>query len=272
MSSLTSQLQSILSAGHNSFKLVYTAPANQFILPLTKQILVLDSSFNPPHNGHFSLIAKSMNHSRLDDHSMSHTSINSKSVLLLLSVKNADKGVQPAKFEDRLAMMYKMADHISEQLGVACGVGITNCSLFVDKAKEIQNYLAETQSNNLKLTFLLGYDTLIRLLDPKYYVPQKLGDALGSFFSTNDCFVLTRKNTSLSLEDQLSFVGMIKDGQLADVPATWADKIHVVSGDDKNLNVSSSDIRKLIQANETSWTSNTMPKVAEYITSHHPYQ
>ncbi|KAG7694962.1 hypothetical protein KL930_001285 [Ogataea haglerorum] len=264
-----SHLNSFLKTTSKSFKLLFVTN-NQFVLPITNRILVLDSSFNPPHKGHLSLVAKSLTH-KLGDESAAHSSMNSRSVLLLLSIKNADKPPQPAKFEDRLKMMYHLAHEITDQLGVSCAIGITNCSLFVDKALTLEGYFKKNYTDRLSYTFLLGYDTLVRLLSPKYYEPRSLQDALGSFFNTSDCFVLTRNDGHDSLESQLQYLERMKKGMVADTPPTWADKIFLARGDAATENISSSSIREIIQSGSNSWISKTTPSVASFITEQRPY-
>ncbi|KAG7838462.1 hypothetical protein KL942_001866 [Ogataea angusta] len=270
MFTFESQLNSCLKSTSKSFKLLF-ATNNQFVLPITNRILVLDSSFNPPHKGHLSLVAKSLTH-KLGDESTVHSSVNSRSVLLLLSVKNADKRPQPAKFEDRLQMMYYLAQEITDQMGVSCAIGITNCSLFVDKALTLENYFKKEYTDRLRFTFLLGYDTLVRLLAPKYYEPRSLQDALGSFFKTSDCFVLTRNDGNDSSESQLQYLERMKKGMVAEAPPRWADKIFLAQGDSDTQSLSSSSIRKLIGSGDDSWISKTTPNIAAFISEQHPYK
>ncbi|KAG7880574.1 hypothetical protein KL937_002136 [Ogataea polymorpha] len=270
MFSFEPHLNSFLKTTAKSFKLLF-ATNNQFVLPITNRILVLDSSFNPPHKGHLSLVAKSLTH-KLGDESTVHSSVNSRSVLLVLSVKNADKQPQPAKFEDRLKMMYYLAQEITDQFGVSCAIGITNCSLFVDKALTLEEYFKREYTNHLRFTFLLGYDTLVRLLAPKYYEPRSLQEALGGFFDTSDCFVLTRNDGSHPLESQMQYLERMNKGMVADTLPTWAEKIFLVQGDAHTDNLSSSSIRKLIQSGDNSWITKTTPNIASFITKEHPYE
>jgi nicotinamide-nucleotide adenylyltransferase len=91
-------------------------------------------------------------------------------LLLLFSTSNADKAPKPASFPHRLVMMSIFAQSLFSKLkkdSVAIDIGLTTEAFFNDKAAAI------TESNEyldgLKQTYLLGYDTVIRFLAPKYY-------------------------------------------------------------------------------------------------------
>ena len=112
-------------------------------------------------------------------------------ILLLLAVQNADKGActstarhyvpkanthtyvapQPASFGDRLAMMLQFAGDIhsaARDTGLSIlpvEVGVIKHARFLDKAIALRKAYPEAG----EIVFLTGFDTLIRLFDPKYY-------------------------------------------------------------------------------------------------------
>ncbi|KAI4095203.1 MAG: hypothetical protein LQ344_001715 [Seirophora lacunosa] len=143
-----------------------------------KTVHVLDSSFNPPTQAHLR-IALSALHSNAPK---------PQRLLLLLATQNADKAPKPAAFEHRIAMMRLLAQDIQDQYitsgnprGVVeddvltVDVGITKKPYFHDKAIGIEEsgfYTDPHTGNQPQQVHLLGFDSLIRLLDTKYYAPD----------------------------------------------------------------------------------------------------
>lgn len=210
------------------------------------RLCVLDSSFNPPHLGHLLLVTECVARSP-------------SPVLLLLAVVNADKGSALAvELEHRCNMMKLMARYL-EARGVAAAVGLTTEARFVDKAAAI---------GTNELTFVVGFDTLVRLVDGKYY-QQALAAALQPFFSRARVFCLTRSDGS-SVEEQQHWVGRVQAGQVPGVPAEWAERIEVVPGRPSTHAVSSSDVRSLVRAGDP-FRHLVLPEVASYIAANHLY-
>lgn len=175
------------------------------------RVCVLDSSFNPPHLGHLAIVNESLCHYK------------DVAVLLLLLLKNADKADAPAAFEQRLAMMAAMAREI-ETRGVAVGLGLTTHAKFVDKAAALSRLCSG------RLTFLVGFDTLVRILDKKYY--RDFDAELSQFRATSLLFCVTRDGEA-SHEEQVRYVEQLG----------FADVVDVVRGSDYAL-VSSTELRR----------------------------
>lgn len=225
-----------------------------------KRVLILDSSFNPPHLGHYSIIEKALKHPGFE----------SSIVLLLLSVKNADKVIpKPASFEDRLNMMCLLSNYISKNLKVKVHVGLTKHAKFVDKSSSIRNHFLSDKI----FTFLLGFDTLIRIFDNKYYKPISIKDSLNDFMLNNELFCLTRLNDEeYSVEMQLKFVEDIKNGlKEPDIPKNWNNSIYLINADSETLKISSSEIRNNIAINNSNWRNNVIVDIENYIIDHNIY-
>jgi nicotinamide-nucleotide adenylyltransferase len=159
-----------------------------------KIVYILDSSFNPPTIAHMQMVTSAVI-------SEAKSSPSPKRILLLLATQNADKAPKPASFEHRLTMMELFASDIREALSknisnegsedIGLDIGVTKLPYFVDKAtaiKESNTYPSFTE--NVHLT---GYDTLIRLLDPKYYPPERSLKVLEPFFAGNRLRVTYRR-------------------------------------------------------------------------------
>ncbi|OZJ02673.1 hypothetical protein BZG36_04048, partial [Bifiguratus adelaidae] len=134
---------------------------------------ILDSSFNPPTKAHKQLLLSTL--STLD--------VSFDHVLLLFSTKNADKALEGATVEDRVDMMIASAQHVFDTHPEVppITVALTHHAKFADKAKAIRQHV----HGEPLLYFILGYDTLIRLFDGKYYLPLAVERALTPFFETS---------------------------------------------------------------------------------------
>lgn len=242
----------------------------------TKRVCVLDSSFNPPHLGHQALAVECFKHAYAADEKD-----RDKVLLLVLSVKNADKVTpEPAPFEDRLAMMCIMANNLASNYGLQVGVGLTKHARFVDKARSILNYFAKDNSL-LKLTFAVGFDTLVRLFNPKYYLPDKLLSSLNDFIEATRIFCLTRHDALLSHQEQIEYVTKIRQNKFKDIPRHWANSIELREEKNSNItDISSSAIRRQIaaaaaadasaleQPRDANWGVEVLPEIKEYIIEH----
>lgn len=278
------------------FSVVYSTIRNcKCVSENTARLVVLDSSFNPPHNGHYSLAKEALFYNYEDglraiggtesidsgDTSLGPSSLKKAStapfssnnvlcsLLLLLSVKNADKiHPIPALFEHRLAMMKLMAQRWCADTKVDVSIGITRHAKFVDKLVSILNELEKP----VKVTFAVGYDTLVRILDEKYYVPDKLLDSLCEFMENSDLFCLTRADGSASDVEQLKFVKNVGSGHFAHIPLSWAKSIHMVNVPDSSVcTISSSQLRRSYAQNETVTDSFVAQEINDYILENNLY-
>ncbi|KAA8903172.1 cytidylyltransferase [Sphaerosporella brunnea] len=189
---------------------------------------VLDSSFNPPTRAHLSLLSRS------------GTSPTTR-VLLLLATQNADKPPAPASFEDRLAMMHLFAASVPLQVDIA----ITKHARFLDKAAELERVYPGAEQ-----TYLTGYDTLIRLLDTKYYPPNHTLQPLESFFNLNRVVCTMRSGGGWGdIVEQREYVAGIGRGEreAEGCKKDWAERIELVEAAPESLGVSSTKVREAVK-------------------------
>ena len=242
---------------------VVDGPTNINIEDANKSfLLVLDSSFNPPHFGHYTLIEKALEHYTKNDSTSVH-------VLLLLSINNADKNEKPATFDKRLDMMCLLSKHLTVNFPhIHPTVAISKSAKFVEKSNGIRDGLFTTG----KIVYLLGFDTITRVFDPKYYVPQTVSDAMGEFMNHTDFFCLTRGSDDASDSDfdaQAQYASDISAGKYEPViPSSWGTKISIVENLNKYNSVSSSALRKLLINGDYKEASKDIPaEIIDYITS-----
>ncbi|ODV77986.1 Nucleotidylyl transferase [Suhomyces tanzawaensis NRRL Y-17324] len=249
------------------FRVIYNSSGSQFITPNTSRIFILDSSFNPPHLGHYALIKESLSgkyftHDEKPDERV---------ILLLLSVNNADKQHAPESFENRLEMMYLMAQDLSKKYPQThnISIGLTKHAKFVDKSVSI---LRSLDVSAIRLTFLVGYDTLIRIFNPKYYLPDKISSSLEDFMTSTDLFCLTRNDGELHHSEQSSYLENIRSGKNEHIPTHWSNNIflHENFGDEVGM-ISSSKVRHSIQ-NGGDWKDHLIPEVSDLIVQDKLYQ
>ncbi|ANB13187.1 Pof1p [Sugiyamaella lignohabitans] len=225
MTALTT-LESVIKefvSSNSSFKLLDPIPyhgirGSDDIAPASKIIskgplCILDSSFNPPHKAHH-IIAES---------ALKFYGSQSPSLLLLLATNNADKkGQSIQQFAHRVKMMQLMAEHMmaSNKDSPPVYVGLTNEAKFVHKLDAVKDVLqtpSSAQSTSLSssspaspsspsVVFLVGFDTLVRILDSKYYDPNlPLEESLAPLMTRAAFFCLTRQPDPISVPQTNAF-------------------------------------------------------------------
>jgi len=130
---------------------------------------VLPASFNPPTAAHEALVREAEAAVPFDE------------ILLVQDQQAMDKELRGAPLEDRLLMLLVLfgADQ-------RISVGIANRGLFLDKVEALQKvYPQDTQTY-----FIVGYDTITRVLDPTYYADRE--GSLRSLFSQARFLVANR--------------------------------------------------------------------------------
>ncbi|WEW55450.1 cytidylyltransferase [Emydomyces testavorans] len=215
-------------------------------------LYVLDSSFNPPTRAHLH-IAKS---AILDSH---HSDLSTIRLLLLLSTQNADKPSKPAPFEDRLAMMNQFAqdvqddivcdtpsatdfnNHIPAQAIPPVDICVTKLPYFVDKAAAISS--SGAYPADLEQVHLTGYDTLVRIFDPKYYPPEHTLAPLAPFLEKHRLRVTLRPDDAWGDgKEQGRFVANLARGMMEKIGGRreWAGRIELAEEVKKDEEVISS--------------------------------
>ncbi|KAJ5171581.1 Cytidylyltransferase [Penicillium coprophilum] len=195
-------------------------------------------------------------------------------LLLLLATQNADKPSKPASFEDRLVMMELFARDLRAHLesspafagsGFTHGIetlplidiGVTKKPYFVDKAAAIE--ASGSYPVALEQVHLTGYDTLIRILDPKYYPPEHTLKPLEPFLSKHRLRVTMRPSDEGDRDGE----GMRRE---------WAERIQLVDG--------RAPTERAVSSTRAREASKTAPRnldwlvpeqVRQFVLSEHPY-
>ncbi|KAJ1674684.1 hypothetical protein EV182_002778 [Spiromyces aspiralis] len=178
-------------------------------------VAILDSSFNPPHVCHQAYL-ECVSRTPLRRPACRASVGNSERVpihglIMLLGTLNCDKGLTGASLAQRLEMMEVMAKDICARAtkhvdmgddkgghpAQACAniaTGLCATPRFVDKAKHLREFItarAGKEGPEVNLYFMMGWDTLVRFFDPKYY--SQYPDDVYPFFSGGGRIIFARR-------------------------------------------------------------------------------
>ena len=244
------------TASPSPFRVLTTTSSSTAFYAPVKTLYVLDSSFNPPTLAHLRIAISAL---LSDKHANSSPT---KRLLLLLATQNADKAPKPASFEQRLAMMTIFADELvqrtrshNEDKGthgadvVVVDVGVTKSPLYLDKAAILdRSGQYGDVDNGPEQVHLTGFDSLIRLLDPKYYPPDHTLHSLQSLFSKHRVRVTRRTDDEWGgRKEQDAYVQALAKGEREEEGAKseWSSRIELVEGRQEGDEVvSSTKVRK----------------------------
>lgn len=258
------------TAGASGMRLVYStrphwpfAPASSApdgTAPASIEIAVLDSSFNPPSRAHLALL--------LSEPILARPKRSYDGHLLLFSTQNADKGAgKPgdASLEQRVEMMTLMARHV-ERIQSAAGrtanvaVGLVDKPLIFAKSTLTRELLRQQQPDRdttlTRLHWVVGFDTLYRVFQPKYYESlHQMHEQCNKFFGhERTTFVCARRDPAsypqLASKDAEGEARSEEDKLLAssDV-AKWVEQqsIGMLDLESDQAKLSSTSIRSLLK-------------------------
>jgi nicotinic acid mononucleotide adenylyltransferase len=152
---------------------------------LPPQLMVFPGSFNPPHKGHMMLTQASMESLNAGPSFSPDQSAPNVATLFELSLINADK--PPLAMTDVIKRVESFWD-VEHRPENNWGIVLTSAPLFVDKVDLLQPLVRSRPSHpgatndQPGLSFVIGTDTLVRLLNSKYYdgSDKKMIEALRS--------------------------------------------------------------------------------------------
>ena len=277
--------------GQRAASVVVLAPSPPQTRPRT--LVVLDSSFNPPTIAHLRMATSALRDSRenKDDNGKRSEENSRLRLLLLLAINNADKAPKPAAFEQRLAMMWAFAKDIQETLsrnlkdaeteqepvpeeqereeGLSIDLGLSTDPYFTNKSAAIAAspfYLTtgEASEKEPEQIILAGYDTLIRIFNPKYYGEPSgtseapIRSALDPFFARARLRITMRTDDEWGgKEEQLAYLESLLTGdRLEEIGGNkkWVERIDMVEGRVDGEDIVSSTLAR-DAAGEQDWES-----------------
>ncbi|KAJ6257206.1 hypothetical protein Dda_8093 [Drechslerella dactyloides] len=245
--------------GPPAFQVLQSFPTNGH--PAGKTVCVLDSSFNPPTKAHMNLAIRALDHYTPTDDKTEEK----PSLLLLLATANADKKAVPAATEQRLAMMCLLADELRSRNNTTdyhVDVGVTASARFIDKCADLQAY----GYGDRRLVWIVGFDTLTRILDTKYYPPEH---TLAPVYDT----LLSGTNRILAFGRPGEAFGdaATQQAYYAALDSRVADRVDVLEADEATAGISSSAARASV-ARDGSVDGSVCESVAAFIQAEDLYR
>lgn len=164
-------------------------------------------------------------------------------------------------FAEELVKMVTTSDEKEHTHGdVIVDVGVTKEARFIDKARtleaqeEYRGHGSDDTANIVEQVHLIGFDTLIRLLDTKYYPPKHTLEPLEVLFMNHRVRVTRRTDDAWGgREEQDQYVRKIAEGEMEpDGPKKeWAQRIDLVEGRKEGEEiVSSTKVREAAKATD----------------------
>lgn len=197
-------------------RVVFVLRASQGISGPGQRLGVFSASFNPLTRAHVRMMEQAM-----AEHALAE-------VMLVLDKVNVDKReVFGASLAERLWMLRRFAAG-RPRLSVAA----SSHGRFVDKTKALRAITPE----GTEITFIVGFDTLVRVFDPKYYADPKA--ELEELFRHSRFIVANRGETS---------VADVRRWLKSPVCRPFVDRIHLIELDPFHARISSTEVRARIE-------------------------
>lgn len=190
---------------------------------------VMSASFNPPTRAHVRMAEEAGRLCGFGE------------TLFVLAKTNVEKGLYGAPLEARLLMIDALAGSRP-----SCSVAAVSHPRFVDKAAALR----ACYPPGAEICFIVGYDTLVRLFDPKYYADMP-ADLRRMFASCR--FVAANRGEHPS-ETVRRFLERPECRE-------FADRITVMELDARHAGMSSSEVRERLRTGEG--TSDLVPEEVE---------
>ncbi|MCS7263574.1 MAG: nicotinate-nicotinamide nucleotide adenylyltransferase [Armatimonadetes bacterium] len=215
-------LQPILAELINSLKpkLGFLKRAEFGISQSGQKLGVFSGSFNPPTVAHVKLCQKAQKHLGLDE------------ILLLLAIVNLDKTQFDFSLEERLEMMLAVAQEQPNWSVALCSHG-----RFVEKAQAVK----DAYPDDTKVWFIVGYDTLVRIFERRFYLDRPMEEALVQFFELAHIAVFPRGEA-----DETRICAFLRQAEVQ----PFAQKIDVLPTEPSLLFVSSTFVREKLKRGE----------------------
>lgn len=213
--------------------------ASQHITTGGRKLGIFSGSFNPLTVAHIGMIKAAQEKYHLDG------------ILLILARANVDKGVFGLSLADRLLMLKLYAANCEDFSVAACSHG-----KFIEKIGALKPVYPPCTH----FSFIVGYDTFVRLFDPKYYTD--LRGALEALFDQCRFIVANRQGYDANAVRQVIEMPEYR---------CYADYIDLIELPEFFAEISSTDIRAQIQAGN-SVDHLVPPEVQEFLKTVHAYQ
>ncbi|RHZ81051.1 hypothetical protein Glove_126g9 [Diversispora epigaea] len=251
------------------------------------RIAILDSSFNPPTKAHIQLLIQSVNtitnmYSPQAQGSHEKNNLSSSffdACLLLYATKNVDKILSSSDIGpiDRLLMMENLVEYINvdkdndnnnNEALQNIAVGIVTHGRFINKTQALHSFFSSLKnsnnispSNNISFYFIVGFDTIVRLFDFRYY--SNLRSELSLFFESSNLICANREGFGgKEAEDAFFDSDIVKEiiGKRDAIEGGGeGEKLIRIKLDNEIAKISSTNVRKIVSEE---WNKNNKNNVS----------
>lgn len=183
------------------------------------------------------------------------------SVLFEMSLTNADKPAMEASEASRRVSLFgdlfndangddNDSSKSSSQIPKDWGVLLTSAALFIDKARLMKKYLAPSGAtflpNKRQITFVIGTDTMTRIINPKYYGGEyeNMLEAVREMGEEGVHFVVGGRLEQSKDGSVEKFV--TGKEELDGLPPDVKDMFTIIQEEDFRVDISSTELRKKI--------------------------
>jgi nicotinic acid mononucleotide adenylyltransferase len=204
---------------------------------LQGRVAVLPSAFNPPTLAHLELLRRAI------DHGTHGTPA------ALLTTRNVDKGLYGALLHHRVCMLLALREQVPGLV-----VLVSNTARIMDQAQALAGAHPEASFD-----FVVGFDTLIRLFDERYYADIRA--ELPAFFAAHRVLAANRGAAGREAIEEFLALPFIRD---------FADRVAILAIDAEPASLSSTVEREAIARGEHPVGLPT--SVTDYILRHGLYR
>jgi nicotinic acid mononucleotide adenylyltransferase len=208
--------------------------------------LIFPGSYNPPHKGHISLAKASLN----NENERKRSSRNDKkTVFFELSLVNPDKPSIDAKtVEERISKFLSLDD-----LPTHWGIILSRAPLFFQKVSIFARAIDSFDGSPPNLAFVIGTDTLVRIVDKKYYnnSESEMVESLCSMEGVN--FLVGGRLEQKKDANSACFVS--GSDEVKDLPEKLKQMFTIIKEEDFRVDISSSQIREQLKAKSSTFPS-----------------
>ena len=168
---------------------------------------------------------------------------NAPTVLFEMSVTNADKPpIDPAEVERRINLFLKLPE---SEMPKDWGVLLTNAPLFSKKASVLNSVIKdEATLGTRKMTFVIGTDTMVRIINPKYYdnCKENMIAALIEMQQKGVHFIVGGRLEQRQDDGPKTFVS--GEEEINELPQHVQQMFTLLGEDDFRVDISSTELRK----------------------------
>lgn len=235
-------------------------------------ICILDSSFNPPTLAHLALASAPFPPC---SGSTSQDDTPYTSRLLLFSLTNVEKKPTPSdpSLIQRFRLIQLLAQEIqARQPDTPVAIGLINEPTFAGKSRIIHSYFKDRQgdsssstSSPIKLSCIVGTDTLVRFFDPRFYQATEGGmdGAFSTFFNDEGSTLVSARRGDEG--DRRTEESLLKREEVDKWIQSGSVRL-MGEGNEEWVSMSSTKIRKAVTAGHWAQVDKlTIPSIREYI-------